>query len=84
VDGKGKGPARAEGGAAGGGGGSDDEEDGGSEDGADGEEEEEEEEGDDQLAWRMLEVARTIWTAAGAGRHTAELAGGAARRASSK
>jgi len=84
LDGKGKGPARAEGAAAGGGGGSDEDEDGGSEDGAGGEEEEEEEEGDDQLAWRMLEVARTIWTAAGAGRHLAELAGGAARRASSK
>ena len=74
---KGKGPAPPDSAAAGAGAGADDEGDE-SEDEGEGEEEEGEEEGDDALAWKMLEVAREIWTSAGAGAHAAQLAGAAA------
>ena len=71
---KGKGPALHDSTTAGAAAGADD---GGdeSEEEADGEGEEGEEEGDDALAWQMLEVAREIWSSAGAEAHAAQLAG---------
>lgn len=77
IDLKGKGPAPPDSAAAGAAVGAEDEGDESEEEG-EGEEEEGEEEGDDALAWKMLEVAREIWTSAGAGAHAAQLAGAAA------